>query len=676
VKVLPCSFIALFLIEKERNQLNQNTISILEFNKIIEEIKKYALTGQAAQKLDMLEPSIDMDIIKSWMDETTEAAAMLDVNSSVPLISMEGVEAAIIKAGKAIILTPSELTSCQNLLDAVKRVRKYMDSMQYIAPRVASYARSMYEIEDLDEEIRQCIVNGRVDDRASSELYRIRKRIMVIEDRIKQKLNDILRSPAYAGMLQDSLISTRSSRYVVPVRRQFAKNFPGQVLDMSSTGSTLFIEPAAIANLQEELNLLQIDEKNEVYRILGYLTDKIAEHKHELFINMESMAHYDFVFAKAKYSRSLDMRPVILNNSNHIFINQGCHPLLGPGAVPLDFRIGDNYRALVITGPNTGGKTIALKTVGLLTLMVQCGLHVPVGEGSEFAVFSDILADIGDGQSIEQSLSTFSAHVKNILTIVQCCDSQTLVIMDELGAGTDPAEGRGFAIAVLEEVFKRGASIAATTHFAEIKEYALKTPGFENGYMAFDINTLSPLYQLHIGDWGDSNALLIALKLGMDRHIIERAHEITYGEKRSYMFDNNEYIESIINQKDIQKHEEDKRLIEERQMEKEKRQRINNYTKKDLKVGDCVYISTMQRTGIVCEEENNRGDLVIIVMGKKYIVNHKRLTLHIDRKDLYPENYDMDIIFETKENRKKRKIMSKRHVEGLVIVEPNETDNK
>ncbi|HEX3011659.1 MAG TPA: DNA mismatch repair protein MutS [Syntrophomonadaceae bacterium] len=656
--------------------MDQNTMHTLEFNKILEEIKQFALTAAANFKIEQLRPITDLDIITAWMSETTEAVAMLEVNPSVPLISMESIEAVIAKASKEIALTPEELTSCENLLEAVKRIRKYMAAMQHIAPGVASYARSMYEVPDLGEEISRCIVNGRIDDRASSELGKIRKRIMIVEDRIKQKLNDILRSPAYANMLQDFVISTRSGRFVVPVRRQFIKKFPGQVLDTSSTGSTVFVEPAAVTQLQEELNLLKMEEINEVYRIQRYLTGQVGEHAQELSINIETLVHYDFVFAKAKYSRSLYMQAVALNNKNFIVINQGRHPLLGKNAVPLDFRMGENYRALVITGPNTGGKTVALKTIGLLTMMVQCGLHVPVQEGSEFAVFTDILADIGDGQSIEQSLSTFSAHVKNILTIVQCCDARTLVIMDELGAGTDPAEGRGFAIAVLEEVFQCGASIVATTHFGEIKEYALKTPGFENGCMAFDVETLSPLYKLQIGDWGESNAFLIALRLGIDRRIIERAHEITYGEKHSYLEACGKPSQNLVSRSELRTRIQDERESEERQRAKQQMSRRNLYVKKDLKVGDRVYISTMQRTGIVCEEENGRGDVVVLVMDKKYVINHKRLALAIDRKDLYPEDYDMDIIFETKENRKKRKIMSKRHVEGLVIVQDNDNEHQ
>lgn len=647
--------------------MNQYTMNILEFDKVIEEIKNYAMTERARQMIAELQPYKDIDIINTAMNETTEAAAMLAVNSSVPLISMEGIAAILAKADKEMVLVPEELNTCLTLLEGVKRVRKYMDSMQSIGPGIAAYALSMYDLSGLEEEIRRCIVNGRVDDRASSELSRIRKRSMITEDRIKQKLNEILRSPACKDMLQDSIISSRNGRYVVPVRRQDMKKFPGQAVDMSSTGSTVFMEPAAIAKLQTELDLLVIEERNEVYRILADLSRQVKEHHRQMNINMEAMVNYDFIFAKAKYSRSMDMKPVSLNRSNKILIRQGRHPLLGLNAVPLDLAIGEDYRALIITGPNTGGKTVALKTIGLLTLMVQSGLHVPAAEGSEFAVFSGILADIGDGQSIEQSLSTFSSHVKNIQTILKTCGPSTLVIMDELGAGTDPAEGRGFAIAVLEEVFARGASIIATTHFGEIKEYALNTPGFENGCMAFDIKTLRPLYKLQIGSWGNSSAFLIALRLGINRHIIERAHEFTYGEKVSYDGSYDQYTEVMAVQDECQQLIMEQHRQDEYYKQKEKRERSRQYVKPDLKRGDRVYISNMEHTGIVCEEENSRGEVVVMVMGKKYSINHKRLTLHIDREDLYPENYDMDILFETKENRKKRKIMGKHHIEGLII---------
>ncbi len=647
--------------------MNQSTLEVLEFDKILEQVKSYALTEVARNRLQQLQPSARCEQVQTWMDETTEARAMLEVNASVPIPIMDRMNEVMVKLGKGFVFTPAELEACQNLLEGVKRLGRYMEALETTAPRLASYARSMFVLQELQEEIAGAIVNQQVADRASADLARIRKRRLIIEERIRQKMQEVLRSPAFASMLQDTVVQERNGRLVVPVRRQYRKAFAGTVVDTSSTGSTVFIEPAAVTRWQDELGQLKAEEEREVYRILTHLTGQVEQHARELSVNVETIAHYEFVFAKAKYSRALDMRPVKLNTRGYCSLKQGRHPLLGAGAVPLDFYSGESNRALVITGPNTGGKTVALKTVGLLNLMAQAGLHVPVEAGSEIAVFADILADIGDGQSMEQSLSTFSAHVRNILTMLNCADSRTLVLLDELGAGTDPAEGRGFAIAVLEEIFARGATIVATTHFGEIKEFAAHTEGFVNGCMEFDPDSLQPLYRLKIGTWGDSHAFLIALRLGMDPDLIARAHEISYGEHISYRPEPLPRTEKLMDVKAVEEHQETARALEKAEKDQERLQRQRRYEKKNLKIGDRVYISTMQRTGVVCEEEDEKGDLVVLVLGKKVRINQKRLTLHIDRAELYPENYDLDIVLESKEDRKKRKIMKKRHVEGLVI---------
>lgn len=349
----------------------------------------------------------------------------------------------------------------------------------------------------------------------------------MVEERIKSKLDNMMKSAAYRDMLQDPIVSMRDGRYVIPVKSKFKRNIDGQILDRSSSGATVYMEPNDVRKLQTEISMLRAEEEIEISMILGVLTGMVAGFERELHITIEAMVHYDFIFAKAKYSRSIDAIGVEINQDNVIKIQNGKHPLLGEKCVPLNFMLGENYQSLVITGPNTGGKTVAIKTVGLLTLMVQSGLHVPVGEGSCFAVFRELFVDIGDGQSIEQSLSTFSSHMTNIISILRNAGPQDLVILDELGAGTDPSEGMGLAVAILEKLYSKGSMILATTHYSEIKEFAAVTPGFENGSMEFNLETLQPMYSLVIGKAGKSQAFAIAIKLGMDEEVIHRAQSIT-----------------------------------------------------------------------------------------------------------------------------------------------------
>lgn len=650
--------------------MNENALQTLEYGKIKDQLASYALSKGARKLVEELHPSLNISVIEEWTLETTEARRIIDVNPSIPLSAMEDMDEVLVKLRKGAILNPAELGRIGDLLGSVKRLRKFMNSMESTAPSVSSYAASMYECQDLREEIERCINLEQVSDHASSELGRIRKKMLAVEAKIKQKLNSILSSPSTTVMIQEALISTRNGHYVIPVKKEYKRSFPGTVLDTSSSGATVFMEPSAVNRLQGEFNLLQVEEEKEVFRILTRLSDAAFLLAREISINLETMIHYDFIFARARYSRAIHGIPAKLNKMNITRIVKGVHPLLGSEAVPLDIELGANYRALIITGPNTGGKTVALKTLGLLTLMAQSGLHIPAGEGTDLAVFADIRTDIGDGQSIEQSLSTFSAHVKNIAEIISCSDPHTLVLMDELGAGTDPGEGMGFAIAVLEEVFSRGASIVASTHISEIKEFARKTEGFENASMAFDHRTLQPLYRLIIGQPGESHAFHIALRLGIDRQVVERAHEIAYKEKKDYS-----QSEILSMPSPTSSESEHQALVnqltgvEARQSKKLRQQKTHPAS---FEVGDRVYISTMKRTGVVCEPVNSRGEVVVMVMKKKFRINHKRLSLHIEAKDLYPENYDLDIILESKENRKKRKLMRKRHIEGNIIETPPE----
>lgn len=649
--------------------MNQNTLEILEFEKIRTELKGYALSDRAKDIIEKLEPSLDKKKIEYWLHETTETRNIVDRSSSVPLHSLTGIDKIREKLGKTAALQPEELEAVLSFLKEGIKLKNFMlrENLQYLAPNVSSYAASIFELDNLVQDIEKCIVRGQVDDRASSNLAKVRKRINIVEERIRAKVDAAMRNSKYKSYIQDSVISIRNGRFVIPIKSQYKNNVAGSILDSSASGSTVFIEPEEVKRLQDELNLLKIEEENEVYRILCCLTSELEAYSREISINIETMAHYDFLFAKGKYSKYIEGCSAEINSDNYIKIVEGRHPLLGKSAVPLNLTIGDDYRSLVITGPNTGGKTVVLKTVGLLTIMVQCGLHVPVKEGSNFAIFADILADIGDGQSIEQSLSTFSSHIKNIINIINCADKHSLVILDEVGSGTDPGEGMGIAVSVLEEIHSKGAVMLATTHYSEIKDFAWKAPGFKNGCMEFDINTLKPLYRLVVGRPGESNAFLIALRLGMSKDLIERAHRITYKEEKNYdgfLIEAKE--EGYLLEEAIKEHHEEQleRLKENIKMEA-KAEKLK--VKPKFKVGDCVYISTMDRTGIVCEPENSKGEVTVMVMRKKFKINHKRLSLYIDNQDLYPEDYDFDIIFESKENRKKKHLMGKRHVEGVVI---------
>lgn len=644
----------------EESELNSKTIEILEFDKIKEIIEGYALSEYAKEQINKLEPYLDINIIEKNMNETLEARAIVDINSSVPIHSLTGIQYLKEKIEKGGILLPEELGTLCGLLKETEKLKRFMIKKGDVAPIISTFAQSTYELSDLSEEIERCIDGSRVADKASGELSKLRRKIIIFEDKIKSKLDVLLKNEKYKNFIRDPLVSQRNGRYVIPVKSEYKNNIEGNVLDKSGSGATVFIEPEEVKRLQNELNIFKIEEAKEVYKILSTLTALVSGYEREININIETMSYYDFLFAKGKYSKAIEGKSVKLNTRNYIKINKGRHPLIGNNVVPLDFEIGEAYRSVVITGPNTGGKTVALKTVGLLTIMAQCGLQVPVAEESEFAIFIDILADIGDGQSIEQNLSTFSSHITNIINILNTADKYTLVIMDEIGAGTDPGEGMGIAVSVLEEIYKKGSIILATTHYSEIKEFAAKNEGFINGCMEFDIETLKPLYKLSIGKPGESNAFLIALRLGMNKSIIERAHLITYKQNKNY-----EDYKVEIKLKTI--------IVSDHQEKITKLKEINKISAKQkakskFRIGDSVYISFMDRTGIICELENSKGEYGVMVMKKRLKINNKRLSLYIAQGELYPEDYDFDIIFESVEDRKKDKIMSEKHVEGIKIV--------
>ncbi len=618
---------------------------------------EFALTAEGKEKIYNLTPSTHLKQIEAWLDEVSEAVEILKKSSSVPVHGLGGMEQILSKLNKGTALRPEQLSKLYDFLDCCGKMRRFMKDKQYFAPRVSAYVEVINELPELASEIIRCIRNGRVDDYATKELLKIRKQIAIQEERLKEKVTQLIRSNKYKTYLQENVVSQRDGRYVVPIKKEYRNKIRGTVIDTSASGSTLFIEPDEIAIFQEQLTWIFAEEESEVQRVLSYLTGLVEEREQHIRLAIETMVHYDFLFAKAKYSRSINGARVKINDDQVIKLVQAKHPLLGDKAVPLSLEINDGQQALVITGPNTGGKTVSIKTVGLLTLMVQCGLHIPASEGSNLCIFQQILVDIGDGQSIAENLSTFSSRIVNIIEILKETNDQSLVLLDELGSGTDPGEGMGLATAILEQLFNKGAFILATTHYSEIKDFAEEHPGFINGSMEFDIETLRPTYRLHIGKGGESQAFAIALKLGIHPKIIERAHQITYKEIKNYP--------NVETERWKQK-ELEKQVIVNKYKNRKKtvipEEKIPVYC-----LGDNVKISPANDFGIVYKGPDQQGNYIVQVKGEKLSINHKRIKLYIAAKELYPDGYDFDIIFQSKENRKKRRIISKRHDEEVII---------
>ncbi|TKI54584.1 DNA mismatch repair protein MutS [Brevibacillus antibioticus] len=663
--------------------MNEKALQCLEYDKIKEKVMEYALSYAGKKHVEQMKPMDSVKVVRSKLDETAEAKNILQNGASVPIPALEGMEKILSLLGTGYVFGVNDFTNLYLFLTSCSQLMKYMAAKAQLAPRVSTYAASMYDVPKLKNEIEQSIRHGQVVDSASKDLLKVRKRTIVMEERLKRQLDSIMNK--YRSIMQENVISTRNGRYVIPIKKEHRKQVAGSVLDESASGQTVYMEPSEISTVQFELTALKAEEEREVTKVLMQLSAFAEEYAHELTVNVETVGLYDFLFAKAKYALAIGGANVELNEKGIIDVKEARHPLLGPKMVPLHMKIGREYKSLIITGPNTGGKTLTLKTIGLLTMMVQSGLLVPVQEGSRFSIFRNIAVDIGDGQSIEQALSTFSAHIHNVLEILQVTDSSTLVLIDEMATGTDPGEGVALSIAILEELHRRGATVIVNTHFNEIKNFASATAGFQNARMEFDEETLQPLYRLRIGEAGQSYAFLIALKLGIPSEMIQRSREITrngfttttterleqYQDVAQEEYEAPHYVETRI----IEKPEEVEVAVEEERQEHLPQEISEKATDtpatptrdKPFAVGDCVFISYLGRTGIVFAAEDSKGIVGVMIQNQKYKINKKRLVLHIEGKELYPADYDMDIVFETKENRKKRKMMSRKHVEGISI---------
>ena len=578
----------------------------------------------------------------------------------------------ILVAEKNDCLTPYQLERVENVLVGTERLKDFLARGKQFNNPLAFYDENLDDIKELREEIVSQIRNEDVVDRASKILFDIRNKIHSAENNMKTKAEQIIRNNK--DVMADSFYVLRSGRVCVPVKKEYKFKIPGSVIDKSSTGNTLFVEPVGVSKYFEEIELLRIEEENEVYRILYTLSAMVADVLPILEENVRMIEKLDYIFSKGKLSIDLDCVEPKINTERRMVLKKARHPLMDKEInVPLDVSLGvkcsgdgsgeeasceeinentEVIRGVVITGPNTGGKTVAIKTVMLNSLMAQCGLHVTCKE-ADICMNSNYLCDIGDGQNLSENLSTFSAHIKNVLEILKQVNKDSFVIMDELGSGTDPAEGMGIAVAVLEELRKSEANFLVTTHYPEVKEYADKTVGIVNARMTFDRETLKPTYKMVIGEAGESCAFYIADTLGMPEEMLKVAIEAAYGKGavENYEFRNKEKVANKASSK-----------IVKIKKPKKKPNNIISYN-----IGDSVMVSPDKKIGIVCAPANEKGVLRVQIAGRKIWINQKRVKLLVKAEELYPEDYDFSIIFDSVEHRKLSHDMGRKYMEEALV---------
>lgn len=502
--------------------MNNKSLSTLEYNKIISRLVSFACSDGAKQILHKLEPMTDIDKINTALDYTNDALTRVYQKGSVDFSRIKDIRGSIARLKVGSSLNALELLNISMLLECAAHIKGYYEQR---ADSIQPLIDMLDPVTLLNNTIKKCIISeDEISDDASANLRSIRRQKNIAADRIHTELNKILNSPSTRTYLQDYVITTRQGRFCLPVKAEYKSLMPGMVHDQSSTGSTVFIEPAAVVKLNNDIRELELKEQAEIEVILADLSAKAAEYTDSLLSDYEILTNLDCIFAKALLSRHFNCSRPVMNNKGIVNIKKGRHPLIEPHTVvPIDIYLGTDFNLLIITGPNTGGKTVSLKTVGLLILMAQAGLNIPALEHSDIAVFDNIFADIGDEQSIEQSLSTFSSHMTNTVDILKKADSNSLILFDEIGAGTDPTEGAALAIAILDSLHRRNITTMATTHYSEIKMYALTTDGVENACCEFDVQSLRPTYRLLIGVPGKSNAFAISKKLGLSDNIINDA---------------------------------------------------------------------------------------------------------------------------------------------------------
>lgn len=633
----------------------QSVYEITGYNQILKQLSELAVTPAAKEKALRLKPYLQEIKLLSKLSDTSQAKEMIEIFSFPPMPAMERTEEYICRADTGELLSAEEIESVGSFLTSTGRMISYLEKGCERQISLAFYRENMNALPQLQKEILRCIRNGKVDDAASPALRDIRRRLIILEEKIREKAEAIMRSQK--SCMAESFTVYRSGRLCLPVKKDCKGKIPGHLMDKSSTGSTLFIEPLSIASLREEYEQCRLEEENEERIVLYTLLAMIADQKAILLQNIRTLEKLDFAFAKGKLAIDMDAIQPSINTEGYIILREAKHPFLPKEtAVPLNFSLGKENRGMIITGPNTGGKTVSIKTAGLFNLMANSGLFVPCKE-ADICMCNQVLADIGDGQNISDNLSTFSAHITNVIDILRRITGESLVILDELGSGTDPAEGMGIAIAVLEKLRESGCLFLVTTHYPEVKTYAETTPGIVNARMAFDRDNLKPLYRLEIGESGESCALYIAKRLGMPDDMLFTAARATYKEKK----------DSVVKQLHLSA--DCKGLKRWPAPSIEKKKRVNNPNDRifPFNRGDSVTVQPEGTIGIVVNPADRQGNVLVQIKKEKQLISHKRLRLKVAAKELYPEDYDFTIVFDSVEVRKARHQMSKKHQEGLMV---------
>jgi len=621
---------------------------VLEFDKILNKLAQHAHGQFAKEQLLALSPILDEALCKRAVLDTSGARQLLESCGTPPIAVMDGIQECLQLAEAGAMLQPDQLYRIARFTVACSRMADYLKRGENCEDRISFYGRAFADLSEVRQTIESSVDEERVFDDASTVLRKLRREMEQLEGKMRDRLHQLAQSKK--KWLADSFISKRNGHYVLPVLKQYQNQFAGTVIDISRSGGTVFMEPASVASMQQEWNMISAEEEQEVRRILYMLSDLVAQHADSLTANAKLMDDLDILFAKASFSLELQAREVMMTRSRMMVLRNARHPLLeAETCVPLDIELDEHHHGMVITGPNTGGKTVALKTVGLLTLMAQSGLHIPCDEGSSLPMRDQVFCDIGDSQSISQNLSTFSGHMTNVIQIMQALSHDSLVLLDELGSGTDPAEGTGIAIAVLEALRSSGCCFLATTHYDQVKAYVLQAEDLMSARMAFDAVNLRPLYRLEMGKTGKSCALEIVSRLGMPKPVLAYAAQIVQEGFQAHTIP------------PLHLHRNPSRIISRSAPAAAKQ--IQTW-----QMGDSVELLPNGEKGIVYQPADEFGNVVVQIKGEKRNVRHTRLKLLIPAAELYPENYDFSIIFDTVENRKARHILSKRYDEQATVI--------